>query len=693
MSSAHAALIVDADPKGLEALVYGFQGADWRITACPAPETASLLIKASAAELLVIASRSDHDKANALIGQIREKEASRALPILLLGPPELRAEIKDRADVHLLALPAHVYDVLTASQLLIAAAALATQRPGEELRFATTITTKTTISLVRTMIGLGWSGQLQLRRKGRQGELLFHMGEVTGAQVGQLQGMAAAQHLLVWNDGEVELHLRPVARRGQLHQTAVEFLEEFERFQRDFGHAIKDIGPLGVAYTHSDEQLEHSAGMIPAEVTPVVRLCDGQRTLADIIDQSPFRVLDTVRIVGRLVEVGVATRREPGPERTANPPRSQLDEFWETAQIVGTPGTSRSRQATTPVPTQPAAASDQANGASVLQAAAPRPQRRTLEIGTPQPTDATTAPARAGEVASSQRPASPPIVEQPPPSSRQSAVETAPMHVGAVQDAPVAGSGAPAVAAPHNTRASGAIEVGKRGARHTQTAPHGTKDRPSVVVEGTPPQPAVPAPSVAPAVGTSQTSAGALASPARADLRTDAPPALVAGEIQVAPSRKTSRQAPARVSIQLDTSLAAEPAGSSASSQSQPAINDEPDKSRVTGEMHVIPSGRNARAPVKAERVSGSFQIDPSLTAEASRAPTPATAPQAPSQSPAEGGPVRHPSGGFSAVESDFFDREADLYKEEKTESFADLDDKSGTGGKGSGKNGKRGRR
>jgi hypothetical protein len=36
---------------------------------------------------------------------------------------------------------------------------------------------------------------------------------------------------------------------------------------------------------------------------------------------------------------------------------------------------------------------------------------------------------------------------------------------------------------------------------------------------------------------------------------------------------------------------------------------------------------------------------------------------------------LHRPSGSFSAVESDFFAREADLYKEQKAESFADLDE------------------
>jgi hypothetical protein len=336
MSSSHAALIVDADPKGLESLVYGFQGADWRITACPTPETASLLVKASGANIVVIASRTEHEKAHALIRQVRAKEAFRTLPVLVLGPEELRKPLKESSDVDLLPLPAFVRDVLTASQLLVEAGAAAAHKPGEEPSFATAITTMATVTLIRTMSGLARSGVLHLERKGRGGEISFHESEVTAAQVGPLQGMAAVQHLLIWNEGALKLHLRPVARRGQLRQSAQEFLDEFDRFQRDFAHAIKDIGPPATVYSTNEPRLEHSTDAVPAEVTPVVRLCDGQRTLSDIIDESPFRVLDTVRILERLVDLAILVRRDPRPE--AGDPkaaRTPLDEFWDTARIVG----------------------------------------------------------------------------------------------------------------------------------------------------------------------------------------------------------------------------------------------------------------------------------------------------------------------------------------------------------------------
>ena len=684
MTSLHAALIVDADPKGLEALAYGFQGADWRTAACATPETASLLVKASGAEIVVIVSRVDHNKAHTLIRQIRSKETFRTLPLLVLGPEELRKPLKDSGDVDLLPLPAFVRDVLTASQLLVEAGASAAQKPGEEPSFSLPITAANTLSMTRTLCGLARSGLLQLERKGRHGELFFHEGELTAAQVVHLQGMAAVQHVLLWNDGELKLHLRPVVRRGQLHQSAQEFLEELDRFQRDFAHAMKDIGPPATVYSTSEDRLQHSGNAVPAEVTPVVRLCDGQRTLSDIIDESPFRVLDTVRILGRLVELAILMRRDPNPDSDVKPARPPLEEFWETARIVGptTPRPARARgdgrKTPTPQTGTPAvpATRDEANASGEEKG---HPRRKTLEI-----------------VITSGR-----------------APESEPAPVAAMP-ARSPFSPVPEMVVPE-TQASGAIELREQ---RTQSTVCAAPERTSVVVDAAQIEIAkalesaiTPSPVLAnPALQSAVTQAPIVQNPMAQSPVIQAPLAQspssessaassgtrITGEIQAAPSRKTTRQMPAqaRMSIQLDATLAPVPDEASASApQASAAPMAQQNSVRVTGEIKVATSGRTTRDAGKRERASSSFQIDPSLTAEAPAgaedAPTGPSADQPLIATPEQ---KRRQSGSFSLLEKDFFDREAELYKVDNAESFADLDENRDKAGNKNGSSKKPGR-
>jgi len=166
------------------------------------------------------------------------------------------------------------------------------------------------------------------------------------------------------------------------------------------------------------------------------------------------------------------------------------------------------------------------------------------------------------------------------------------------------------------------------------------------------------------------------------------------GTLVAKPSRRSAVQAVPVIhsSIQVDASLSA-PATPEAA-QPPAATRPEPPGSRMTGELHVPPSGRSTRSMDKAASKPSSFHIDPSLSGDMPAVAKPAQ-PGHPGSQPAAAqkrtdsrpiprgrtdsqpipGSSRHQSGSFSTVEKDFFDREADLYKQEKVESFADLDE------------------
>jgi hypothetical protein len=116
---------------------------------------------------------------------------------------------------------------------------------------------------------------------------------------------------------------------------------------------------------------------------------------------------------------------------------------------------------------------------------------------------------------------------------------------------------------------------------------------------------------------------------------------------------------------------------------------------RVTGEIHSAPSRRlgksspAGRVSIQLDDAFGDVPTQLPAATEERQVPKPAVAPisvpvadhPTPSQT-ATSGSGRQQSGHFSPIEKDFFAREADLYKDDGSESFADLDGPAGRVGK-----------
>jgi CheY-like chemotaxis protein len=801
MVRSFAALVVDSDLKGLEALVYGFQGADWRITACPAPDTAAFLVKASAADIVVVASREPHDKALALVRQLRSQDDTRALPLLVLGPASLRDRVLEVGTVDFLSTPVFVRDAIVAGRIAIAVAR------DSEPKIEGNLTELSLLSLLRCMSGLGRSGVLQIERAGRRGEVLFSEGELTGAQLGALQGSAALHHLLMWEEGKISLALRAVGRRAPINQRFDQVIEEAERFLRDYSHAIAGLGCSSTVYDKNEAKLSGSAQSLPSEVMPIVRLCDGQRTLADLIDQSPFRVFDTIRIVNRLVDLGALSKRQATDGGAQ--PAQDLQKFWETARIsspddnqasaqpaargnaidtrVGEPNRRklhRRARSETPVlgtpiaelvvakpPCSQSAASgqqqqpDDANKgkertSGVLQV--PTGERRqakhdrrerpsvTIDVGLveavmetaqaaaaptgiqPAPTPAVGKPvvtpaAKAAPTPAMGKPAVIPVFKPglTPATGKPVVASAAKSALTPAAGRPVvatatgqepASSPAPAPEAPSAAEASatrtgritGSLQVapssGHRRSGQMPVVGASVSVDPTLASQGSekPETTASTSPAVAPEKPASVEQPAAQAEASRSS--------RVTGTLSISPSQRTSapKTHHKEVSVQLDPVLMAEldrlekatvPVGPPASSDA-PTAPLKVSGNRVTGTLSTSSSPRSSNKPRRTPTAGASVALDPSLVQEDEKlASAPAEASTVkPPAAPEPGTPVKRPSqpmaaegeggragsrisGAFNAVESDFFAREADLYKRDGDDNFSDLDEPAGRAG------------
>jgi CheY-like chemotaxis protein len=310
--------VVDADARSLETLTFGFEREGYRVTGTSDLKRAGLLIRSAGAEVAVVSLREPEPSSLDVIIELRE--SAKDLPIVVLGPQGFKADALRAGAANFLTLPTYLRDVIGVGKLTMLGSKAAGK--GQDLEGASELQTRLSehyglFYLLRAMASSERSGILSLTRGNRRAELRIHEGTVVSANVGAMQGLPALHHLLLWEEAALTLTSRIIPKRSQLHLSAQEILDECERFLRDFAHAARDLGSPRTVYVAAAEPVAELRGLQPSQVTPLLRLFDGRRVLADVIEESPFRIFDTVRMIRRLRDAGLLTVRpdELAPER------------------------------------------------------------------------------------------------------------------------------------------------------------------------------------------------------------------------------------------------------------------------------------------------------------------------------------------------------------------------------------------
>ena len=145
---------------------------------------------------------------------------------------------------------------------------------------------------------------LLLIRGLRRGEVRFYRGEVTSAEVGLIHGQAALHQLLLWTDVRFDFAHEDIVRRQQIPLSPDELFADAERFLEGVREHAGMLSPATVL-EQNVQRIQSLGKQVPTEVHGVLRLFDGHRVLADILEDSPYRVFETLRVAQKAVEAGL----------------------------------------------------------------------------------------------------------------------------------------------------------------------------------------------------------------------------------------------------------------------------------------------------------------------------------------------------------------------------------------------------
>jgi len=301
MSSISKVVVVQHDPRASSAVRLGFEREGATVVTA---EDAGAIDDDTA---LVVAGAEGAEPARALLRTLATKDA----PILWVGNGVVREEAWAAGADEVLPQPAFLRDVVTIGKLL------AGRKRGHRSTFNGDLGDYFgVIYMVRALAATGRSGVLTLVRGLRRGEIRLFEGEVTSAHMGGMHGQAGFHQLLLWTEARFEWRHERVVRRQQIPMPHDEVIGQAERFLDEIRVVSGGLSPAAV-YAQSATKIQAMARKLPTEVHGVLRLFDGNRTLADVLEDSSFRVFETLRVALRAVESGLLEQVEVSKPKAA----------------------------------------------------------------------------------------------------------------------------------------------------------------------------------------------------------------------------------------------------------------------------------------------------------------------------------------------------------------------------------------
>lgn len=169
------------------------------------------------------------------------------------------------------------------------------------------------------------SGELVLTRGEERGQIYFEEGQITHALQGGRRGEAAIYRLLTWTGGEFELVAprNPAPEDARVQQSNQTLLMEGAR-RMDEAEVLKSrVADVTARFRIAPVFLKAlDRRQVPPEVRRFVQLFDGNRTLAQVIEQSGLDDLAGLELAQRLDAAGLF---EKGAEQKRDAARASAD--------------------------------------------------------------------------------------------------------------------------------------------------------------------------------------------------------------------------------------------------------------------------------------------------------------------------------------------------------------------------------
>ncbi len=333
-------LLVDADPRSVRVLEVSLKKAGYSVTTSTDGLDALAKIESLTPDLVLSDTRLPKLDGYTLVRKLKDRMEWAGIPIVFLTSQK---SIEDKIRGLELGVEDYLTKPIFVRELIARVNLLLARRTQENIaaskspmsgrtRFSGSTQDMAVVDLLQTFEVSRKSGVVHLHSGVHEAHIYFRDGKVVDAEVGRLRGEEAVYRALIWNEATFEVEFKPIAVEETVEGSTQALLMEGMRRVDEWGRLCEQLPPLSTRFEIDHKQLLERLNEIPDELNGILRLFDGKRSLAEVVDDSPFEDLSTLSTITKLYFEGLLV---PRPDQADDEPDA----------VPATPGDSSPAQA------------------------------------------------------------------------------------------------------------------------------------------------------------------------------------------------------------------------------------------------------------------------------------------------------------------------------------------------------------
>ncbi len=263
------------------------------------------LLESFSPDLILLEVRLPELNLSEIISLIKNEQKDRTIPFVLSGSPRTvddRVNLLEMEIDEFLLKPFDIEEAIARIEILLREAEQVEPEEPVAIRgFSGSLAEMSLVDLLQTLEVGKKSGVIRMNKAGAEGRVFVTDGEVLDAQLGTLEPKKALLRLFTWTDGQFAVDMQKHEGPKQIFETTQELISEgITRLYR-WKQLTAELPSLHSVIIASDAQPDQT---IKKDERQVFELLNGSKRLIDVIEESTFDDIKSLRLLKSLYEKG-----------------------------------------------------------------------------------------------------------------------------------------------------------------------------------------------------------------------------------------------------------------------------------------------------------------------------------------------------------------------------------------------------